>query len=276
MTVPVLSIAFMAVSAIISLGLPITLFIVWFKKYDLKFLPMFVGMSAFLLFAIILEQIMHAIVLRPNADGSVDLIKNSPWLFILYGIFAAGVFEESARFLSFKLLRKKFNGIGVGLSYGIGHGGIEAVLIAGLAMVSNIIASIMFNTGNAEALGTDPAVLTQLNVLATTSPAMFLASGFERIVAISAHISLSIFVWCAVTVKGKVWMYPAAIVMHAIVNLAPAMYQAGFIESVWLVELLILIPAAALAYGAYRVCMIIKESEGEKLVEQGDGSSVLN
>lgn len=271
MTVPVLSIIFMAVSGIIAIGLPITLFIVWFKKYDLKFLPLFVGMSAFLLFAIILEQIMHAIVLRPNEDGSIDLIKNNPALFILYGIFAAGVFEESARFISFKLLKRKFSGIGTGLSYGIGHGGIEAVLIAGLAMVSNIAASAMINTGNTAALGNDPAVLAQLGTLATTPSALFLASGFERVIAITAHISLSIFVWCSVTVKGKLWMYPAAIFMHAIINLAPAMYQAGMIESIWLVELLIAIPAALIAYGSYCVCKILRNSENEpKLAEQSE------
>ena len=267
MTVPVLSIVFMAISGLISIGLPVGLFIFWYKKYNLKFLPMFVGMSAFILFAIVLEQIMHVIVLRPNEDGSIDLIKNSPVLFILYGIFAAGVFEETARFLSFKLLKKKLSGIGTGLSYGIGHGGIEALLIAGLAMISNVAASIMLNTGNTAPLGDDPALLAQLDILATTSPVLFLASGFERVIAISAHISLSMFVWCSVTVKGKLWMYPAAIVMHAIVNLAPAMFQAGFINSIWFVELMIILPAAALAYGAYCVCKIIKKDEESQVLE---------
>ncbi|MDR0538038.1 MAG: YhfC family intramembrane metalloprotease [Tannerellaceae bacterium] len=58
----------------------------------------------------------------------------------------AGLFEETARFISFKILKKKYNGIGTGLAYGIGHGGIEAVLLAGLSMIVSIVFCIMINT----------------------------------------------------------------------------------------------------------------------------------
>jgi len=249
----------MIVSAVISFGLPIILFLVWRKKYELKVIPMLFGAAAFFLFAMTLEQIMHMLVLRPGADGSIALADNSPVLYMLYGVFAAGVFEETARFLSFLLLKKKYDGIGTGLSYGIGHGGIEAILVAGLAMISSIAMSVTINSGNAAIFGSNPAVLAQIETLIGTAPALILLSGIERIIAVSVHISLSMLVWCAVKVKGKMWLYPVSIVLHAIVNLAPVMYQTGVIENIILIEGIILVKAVLIAIAASRVCKIIQK-----------------
>ena len=60
----------------------------------------------------------------------------------------AGIFEETARFVSFKILKKIFTGISTGLSYGIGHGGIESVLLAGFSMIAGLVFGILINTGN--------------------------------------------------------------------------------------------------------------------------------
>ena len=259
--IPGLSIFFMVITLLISFGLPVAIFIIWRKKYDLKIMPLALGISAFIVFALVLQQIVHAIVLSPNADGSGGLLANDPAIFVFYAILSAGVFEETGRFIAFHILKKKSEGIGTGLSYGIGHGGIEAVLLVGLTMLNNLIMSIMVNSGNIEALGTEPEILASVNLLASISPSLFLTAGIERVIAISIHISLSMIVWCSVKVKGKLWLYPAAIVMHAIVNIAPAMYQAGFIDSIWVVEGFVLIPAVLIAYAAYMVCKVIKKEE---------------
>jgi len=251
----------MIISAIISIGLPVAIFLIWRKKYKLKIVPVLFGITAFIMFALFLEQILHSFVLRPNPDGSIGLLTRSPALFILYAIFAAGVFEETARFISFHILKRRFDGIGTGLSYGIGHGGIEAILIAGLAMISNILMSVTINSGNTAILGNDPLVFAQINSMISTPPVLFLASGFERLIAISVHISLSMLVWCSVKEKGKIWLYPAAIFLHALVNLAPAFYQAGIIQSIWVIEGLIIIPAVLVAYFAYRVCKIMQKED---------------
>jgi uncharacterized membrane protein YhfC len=254
--VPSLSIAFMAVSGLISFGLPVALFLVWRRRYGLKVLPALVGAAAFILFAMVLEGITHQIILRPRADGYIALAADSPALYVLYAVLAAGVFEETARFLSFRLLKKGYGGLGTGLSYGIGHGGIEAVLLTGLASLNNIVVSAMVNSGNTAALGNDPAVLNGIAALAATEPTLFLVAGLERVLAISVHISLSMLVWCAVTVKGKLWLYPAAIILHVAANLAAALYQVGAIKSTYSAEGVTLVCAALIAAAAYEVCKI--------------------
>jgi uncharacterized membrane protein YhfC len=225
----------MAVSAVISIGLPAALFIFIYKKYNAKFLPMITGVAAFVIFALVLEQAVHAVVL-----GKTAIRQNTP-VYILYGIFMAGIFEETARFISFKILKRKYYGIETGLAYGIGHGGIEAILLAGVTMIGNIIFSVTINSGNAEMLTSkltgDALANTNyaINALVTTAPYVFLFSGIERMMAITVQITLSILVFYSVY-KEKLWLFPLAIVLHAIVDISAMLMQTGIIKSILLVE----------------------------------------
>jgi len=237
MQVSILSIVFMAISAVISIGLPVALFIFIHKKYNAKFLPMIVGAAAFVIFALVLEQAVHLVVL-----GKTTIRQNTP-LFILYGIFMAGIFEETARFISFKFLKKKYCCFETGLSYGVGHGGIEAVLLAGVAMINNIIFSVTINIGNIETMtfGLEgDALANAINVVITTPSYMFLVSGIERMMAITVQIALSVIVFYSVY-KEKLWLFPLAIIFHAIVDISAMLMQTGIIKSIPLVEGLIFV-----------------------------------
>jgi uncharacterized membrane protein YhfC len=73
-----------------------------------------------------------------------------PWLFGMYGGMAAGLFEEMGRFLLFTRLLKKYHDYRSGISFGIGWGGIEAIVLMLAAMVPNILFSFMINAGTLE------------------------------------------------------------------------------------------------------------------------------
>jgi uncharacterized membrane protein YhfC len=245
MQVSVFSIIFMVVSAVVSIGLPIGLFIVFYKKYGLKIIPLLMGIAGFIIFVLILERSIHLIVFSKFA------LRETPFIYIVYGVFMAGVFEETARFICFKIVRKRYNGIQTGLAYGIGHGGIESILLA-VSMVNAIVFSITLNMGNIETITANlqGAALEQINAqmatLATTPPYLFLVSGIERIFAIGIQISLSIIVYYAVYGNKKLWLYPFAILLHVIVDIPAAAMQAGVIKNVCIVELLVGISAVLL------------------------------
>jgi len=236
MSVPVISILFMAVSAILAIGIPVCLFIVFRKKFNLKVIPMLFGIAGFVVFALVLEAIVHRIVIGRFISPS------TPALYVIYAAFMAGIFEESARFIAFKILKRKYEGIGTALSYGIGHGGIESILLAGLAMISSIATSIIINTGNIEIItgklqGDALAVANyQLQALIATAPYMFLVGGFERVMAMAVQLSLSVAVFYSVFGKNKLWLYPLAILFHAIVDIPAVIFQLGGIKSVFMVE----------------------------------------
>ena len=200
---------------------------------------MIVGVMAFIIFALVLEQLIHFVIFKTFP------LKEKPFIYVLYGIFMAGIFEETARFISFNILRKKYTGIETGLSYGIGHGGAEAVLIAGISMIVTIVFSILINTGNVEVITGKlqgealTQIGTQINTILGTASYMFLISGVERTFAVIIQISLSVIVFYSVYCKGKTWLFPLAILLHAIIDIPAAAMQVNIFKSVLFVECLV-------------------------------------
>jgi uncharacterized membrane protein YhfC len=202
--------------------------------------------------------LIHSIVL-----GTFG-IKNIPVAYIIYGALMAGLFEETARFLSFNILKKKYNGIGTGLSYGVGHGGIEAIIFVGITMISNLVFSTIINTGNMAILikNIDGEALTQLNTqisaLATVEPYMFLIGGIERIFALGIQISLSIIVYYSVYSENRLYLYPLAIILHALIDVPAMLMQTGIIKQMIIVEILAGISAVVLIILAKKIHEKIK------------------
>jgi uncharacterized membrane protein YhfC len=269
MNVPILSIIFMIISAAIQIGVPVCLFIWFYKKYGAKFLPLIFGILGFVIFALILEGTIHRFVI-PGFS-----LREKPVVYIIYGIFMAGIFEETARFIAFNILKKmKYGGIGTAIAYGVGHGGIEAVLLAGITMIGSVVVSIFVNTGNIGMLtnnlqgDTLTTMNSQISALVLTAPYMFLVSGLERLMAICIQVSLSVIVFYSVYNK-KISLFLLAILLHAICDISAAMFQAGIIKSIFVVEGLVLISAAAMALLAKFV------HDREKLKPSGnDGNNI--
>ena len=208
-------------SLCISIALPVVLLIVVHKKTKARMAMAVIGAATFFLFAMVLEQILHAVVLGVGGER----ITGNIWIYGLYGGLAAGLFEEVGRFVAMRFAMKKQLNLPNALMYGVGHGGIEAILIVGLASVSNLVTSIMINAGTLEAsLGaldqaTKEATLTQLSALWTTPSYQFFLSGIERIVAVTLHIALSVLVFQAVKL-GKKFYWFLAFAIHVGVDFA--------------------------------------------------------
>jgi uncharacterized membrane protein YhfC len=250
-TVPGLSVVFMGVSALVGLALPILLFLLFRKKYRADVAPFFVGCAVFIIFALILEGILNRLILS-SAVGKT--IQGNIWLYGAFGGFMAGLFEETGRYAAFKtVLKKKLGNDRNALMYGAGHGGIEAVVLLTLSMISNISLAMMLNMGMADKLTaqvTDPAALAQLNnsfaALAQTAPTVFLAGAVERISAVALHLSFSVLVWFAAKDKKLFWLYPLAFALHAAVDLFAVVMAQGM-KNAWVIEGVLLALAACCA-----------------------------
>jgi uncharacterized membrane protein YhfC len=177
----------------------------------------------------------------------------------------AGIFEETGGFTAFKLLLKKnIRNDNSALMYGAGHGGFEAFYILVFSMVSNIVTSIMLNSGNIDKITgavTDEerlgALYASFAALATTPPATFLMATIERIAAVALHMSLSVLVWFAVKLGGKrLWFLILAIFIHAFVN-STAVILSKHLSSVWIILAIIYVLSAfsvALALKTWKKC----------------------
>ena len=99
--VPAGSIAGMVFSLVVAWGLPLALLILIRRKQKADMLPFFLGCGSFFLFAMLLEQLMHSLVLLKMGPVSKALSENL-WLYALYGGLAAGLF-----FLGRKAIRRR-------------------------------------------------------------------------------------------------------------------------------------------------------------------------
>lgn len=205
--VPVASIIGMVISMIVAIAAPIGLLIYMMKKYKASIVPFFIGAGVFIVFALVLEQLMHLGVFA--AAGGQEKLSENVWIYGLYGATAAAVFEETGRYIAMKFLFKKRRDRINTLMYGIGHGGIESILIVGLSSVSNIATSIAINTGTIQssmALVDDSMKQTlfdQLSQLWTIPSYQFYIAGVERILAITIQIILSFFIYWGVKYGKK-------------------------------------------------------------------------
>lgn len=146
---------------------------------------------------------------------------------LIYGFalaFTAGLFELSGRYAVARCLKKNLT-YRRALAAGLGHGGIEAILITGLAYLSNVVFLVMLQTGGFEATVTQTtaaggdvtALLTAKDALMNTPWALFLLAGFERLLAMTCHAAMSMLV-CYGVHSGKAAPTIFALAMHVCVD----------------------------------------------------------
>ncbi len=254
--VPAANMIGMTVSLLISVGLPIALCIIVRRKTKARISSFFIGAATFIVFALILEQILHRVVLAVAGPG----ITENLWLTALYGGLAAGLFEETGRFAAMKLCMKKTLNKQNAVMYGVGHGGIEAMLLVGMTCISNLLVSVMINNGQFSALlpmaGLEDTVASQvtaqLSALSVTPAWQFYMAGVERISAILFHISASYLVYLAVKNKKISW-YLLAVLAHFLLD-AVTVVAAKYL-AIWALEGILLLLSAGFGYviwGMYR------------------------
>ncbi len=233
-----------AIAAVIILTIAVPLgTMCFFAKSGGSWKDFLVGAATFIVFAMVLERIFHFLVLQ---SGAGTVIQGNIWLYALYGGLAAGIFEETGRFLAFRHVLCGRQGRITALAYGIGHGGIEAFLITGLTMVSNLVLGLTYSRGGSIPSELVPVVESLLAIPAT----MFFWSGLERLTAMALHAALSILVFTSVRTNRR-WLYPAAILIHAAIDFAAVVSNAYLPVAV--TELLVLALTAVAMIWAVRI-----------------------
>lgn len=244
------SLIMMAVGALLGIAIPIAL--AWYLagKHHARLSTILIGAGTFIVFALVLESILHQVVLKgPHGDA---IMGNTLW-YALYGGLAAGIFEETGRFLSMKFLMKKEATAPLpGVAYGIGHGGAEMLIVFGITMISNLAISALINSGQTDVLFAkvpeDAAaqLQTQLDDLQGLTAGSLLLGLWERFSALVLHLGFSLMVWVAVRKRGKwLWLFPAAIALHALVDAGVVMLS----KSVGMLPLELIVTAEAVAIG---------------------------
>lgn len=250
------AIAGLIMQGILMIILPVVLLIIWKIKTKESIVPVIIGAVTWFVFAMLLK-IAPAYLLLYADNPVAKTISGNVWLTgVLAGVLA-GVFEETGRFLAFRFVLKKNEQRRTSVTYGIGHGGFESMYV-GFQMFMVAVMGIMINNGMGDQIinGMDEAQIAmafgQLGQQSQLTIGECLLGVLERIPAIVSHIAFSVLVFAAVREKKYFWLYPLAVLLHALVDFSTAFYNAGLIN-VWVLELLMTCLAAAVAFFASRI-----------------------
>ena len=136
--------------------------------------------------------------------------------------------------------------------YGAGHGGFEAIMLLGITMINNLTWSILINSGRTDLI-TDKLsgdALTQaqqaIQALITTPSYQFILGSVERVFAIVLQISFSVLVWFAAKKLSRLILYPAAILLHFIVDAVTAVMSGLGVPAV-IIEVVVGVMAVIIA-----------------------------
>lgn len=208
--------------------LPILLGFWLTRKFKLSWKLFFAGAITF-----IVSQIFHIPFLVgatalfangtiPSPSASSATIFNAVFLGL-----AAGIFEETSRWVLYKFILKKNRAWNEGMLVGAGHGGVEAFIL-GVMGIFTLINMIVLRNMDLSAMGIPVGQLEAAKQQVTAfwaSPAYMGLLGFvERIFAITLHIALSVMVLYGIAHKKPLWFW-LAVLWHSIVD-AVAVYMA--------------------------------------------------
>ena len=246
-----------AVAGVLGVLLLIVVLLIWKrKKVSLK--PAIVGAITYVVFAQVLEGIPKLIFFTSDTDLT-EYVWTHAWAYVLIGCLMAGIFEETGRFVAFRFFLKKYQDRKDAITYGIGHGGIEAILVLGISGISSIALAAAVNDGSlAQSLsgistGQLKSVEMQITALAGYGVGRMLLEVCERCIAMTLHIALSVVVFKAVQENQKRYLW-IAMLLHAVFDIPAALCQCGVIgmgvAEIWLfVSVLVCVWYAKKVYG---------------------------
>ena len=238
------------ISSILEILLPLILSFIWIKYFYGKITCILIGIAGFI-GSVAIEGVFLQLIGWIAGKGII--------FYIIAGL-SPGLFEETGRYICLKYLlsKEQYQQKNISVSYGIGHGGIESLLI-GITFLSYLFAK--------DALIEKGILKSSITFFSS------LMGVVERISAIMLHISASVLVYK--TIKGKkITYYIIAIIVHDLVDLVAILYRFDYIKNIFVIEFIIGIISSCFGYYVYKLYLgfdtdsDLKNGEKASIIEE--------
>ncbi len=253
-------------SLIVMLGLPIVLAFLIVRRFKVSWLVVLTGVLTFIASQVLRVPASYGI--NTLFNNGILPIPSDYWAPLVSAVIAglmAGIFEETARWVGFKVLKRKAEKFGSALALGVGHGGAESILLAVLGTATTLFTVLFFNAGAQIAKGISTGevqyTLFQIEQFWMNPWHTGLLPGVERLIAIVVQIFLSTLVWRAVVERSFLW-FLMAVLFHTIVD-GVAVFLSSIGWSYWPIEGILSIFMLISLYLIYRFWRDEKELEEE-------------
>ncbi len=209
----------LTIASIFAILYPFVLAMIARIRLEVRWRYFWYGTLVFLVFQL-LTRVPAVIAL--NAVFTSQLKASAGFRFTWYVLLAltAGLFEEVGRYVGYRVfMRHEEKTWSKAVMYGIGHGGIESIVligVLGLLSLANILVTSSLNL-NALTPSQHTTVIQQFVTL-NAQPVWFpLLGAWERLWTLPVHIALSVMVLQVFRRNNINWLW-LAIFAHAIVD----------------------------------------------------------
>lgn len=240
-------------ASFIEIFLPLISSFIWIKNFNGKAGHILIGVSGFIL-SVGIESVFLTIVSK--------IVGKDSNVFYTIAAICPGLFEETGKYICIKYIYSKEKTKNISVSYGIGHGGIESIIV-GMSLFVNIFAK---------------DTLIQNGVLKESVTFLVaLMSVVERLFAFILQISLSVVNYKAVR-DQIIKFYIFAIIIHDVIDLLPLIKLKGILTSIYVIELIVCIYSSCISWFAYNIYRNFEEKSEEKIIplEDKKDSSINN
>lgn len=185
------------------------------RRFKTSWRLVLIGALVFVVSQVVHIPLLGGLSALLNSTGLADLPAGTLVIFnaVILGLLA-GLCEETARWFAYKWLKEKGDSWGSAITLGIGHGGVESVVLVGFTVLSNFIMMSLAASGSMEIPGISPEVIDQFFAMPWHMP---LTGAVERIMSVILHITLSVMVWWAVSHRSPIWFW-GAVLWHAVID----------------------------------------------------------
>ncbi|MBE0684421.1 MAG: YhfC family intramembrane metalloprotease [Anaerolineaceae bacterium] len=228
------SLVFHLANAVLMIAIPLSLAIILMRRWKLGWRILIAGAATF-----ILSQVGHIPfnALMTQLLGKTALVNLSVQSALIFNaIFlglSAGFFEEFFRYGMFRWWLKDAHTWRKGILAGVGHGGVEAIILGGLALFSMIQLFAARNMDLSTVYSGDTLRLATEQVRTYWSATWYdsMLGAVERLFAIVVQISLAVIIVQCFIRKQKRWLW-LAIGYHALID-AVAVYAMSKLNPYW-------------------------------------------
>lgn len=227
--IPLALVITMVVAAVFVIAYPLILGVIIRKKLAVGWKYFWFGALVFLVFQIAtripLVTILQSTVLKQLLLTSTTFA----WVWLVILAVTAGLFEEVGRYIGYRLfLRREPKTWSKAVMFGLGHGGLESIVLIGGQMLLSAINIMALSALNLNILpaAQKSEIIQQLSALNAEPFWIPLLAAWERLWTIPLHIALAVIVLQVFRRQQIAWLF-LAILFHALVDfLAVAILQA--------------------------------------------------
>ncbi|GEM_PF-3872694 len=254
-SVPTLSIAFMWLTAVVSIGFPLGLLGYMYFKSRAVLVPAIIGVGVYFLFSTPVQQIVNSLII--GGLGLQETLEANPFLYALYDSFLFALCVTIGTFFAIKAYGTEKTDAKSAMMFAIGFAGSESVWLAGIPQISAALRCQAFNQLGATAAvegmteADASATLESMRFIAELSSTTYLAGAFERVIALLVYIGVILIVWLAASNRATAFEAILSCLLLVVFALPARLYSLGVIGSYLVADLVLGLIAALIVFASY-------------------------